>query len=313
VNLGEYDKGIAKVVAAVSPSVVAIIGTPKDKGSQYDEDNVLSYSSVIFGTGIIYRANGYIMTNAHVVKDMDKIVVVLSNGKSYKAKVKAIDEEVDLASIKIDKGGLKVASFGDMSSITEGESVIAIGTPLSFSLRNSVTEGIISGLNRSDQSSYRLIQSDTAINSGNSGGPLMNLDGEVIGINSSKYRGVGIEGLSFSIPIDTVRYVIDQFEQYGKVKRPYLGVDFTEGVAARYGLPSDEGITISKVKDDSAAKKEGLLVDDVVTKVNKSKIRSITDYNEELKKYLPGDKVTLTIVRDDKEIQVEVVYEEKKE
>ena len=297
----------SEVIEKMSSSVVGIIGKLKQSSQNYS-----SYGdNLIFGTGVIYKSNGYIITNAHVVAEMESIVVVLSNGKAYTARLKAIDETSDLAMIKIDKGGLTPAVFGDMSDVVVGQPVVAIGTPLSFSLRNSATKGIISGINRSVDGEYRFIQSDAAINGGNSGGPLVNMDGEVIGINTVKYIGFGVEGLSFSIPVDTVKYTMKQFEKYGKVRRPYLGAEFMEGVAARYGLPSSEGLTVTEVYKDSPAAKAGLMMDDVVKAVNSVYITTKIDYNEEMKKYLPCDSAELTIDRDGSTIKIKVIYEEK--
>lgn len=301
------EPSVEEVINSLSASVVGIIGKLKPSSENYS-----SYGdNLVFGSGVIYKSNGYIVTNAHVVSDMETIVVVLSSGKSYKARLKAIDAKSDLACIKIDKGMLKPAVFGDISQVVVGRPVIAIGTPLSFSLRNSASKGIISGINRSADGEYRFIQSDAAINGGNSGGPLVDLEGRVIGINTVKYVGYGVEGLSFSIPVDTVRYVLDQFEKYGKVRRPYLGVEFVEGVAARYGLPSNEGLTISEVSRKSPAEKYGLQVDDVLIGVNGVPVTTIIDYNEEMKKYLPGDTVKLTVKRENRELVLKVVYSEK--
>lgn len=301
------DASVEEVISNLSGSVVGIIGKLKPSSENYSNYG----DNLVFGSGVIYKSNGYIVTNAHVVADMETIVVVLSNGKSYKARLKAIDEQSDLASIKIDKGMLKPVMFGDIKQVVVGRPVVAIGTPLSFSLRNSASKGIISGINRSADGEYRFIQSDAAINGGNSGGPLVDLSGRVIGINTVKYVGYGVEGLSFSIPVDTVKYVLDQFEKYGKVRRPYLGVEFVEGVAARYGLPSNEGLTISEIVKSSPAEKCGLQVDDVLVEVNDVEVTTIIDYNEEMKKYLPGSTVKLTIRRNDKEIALKAVYGEK--
>lgn len=308
VSINTGDAAVQQAVQKVSQSVVGIIGNISESStSYYDYGSVL-----VFGSGVVYRSDGYIITNAHVVEDMENIVVVLSNGKAYSARLKAIDEKCDLALIKIDKGRLKPVVWADPSSITEGTTVMAIGTPLSFSLRNSVTLGIISGLNRTIDNTYRFIQSDAAINSGNSGGPLINMKGEVIGINSVKYRGVGIEGLSFSIPVDTVLYAMDHFFKYGRIIRPYLGAELEEGVAARYGLPSSEGLTISKIYDGSPAEKAGLLEDDVIVEMNGVKLTTIIDYNEETKKYMPGDTVIFKVIRDEETIEVSVKFDEEK-
>ena len=308
VNAGAAgENNVPAVVNKVSPSVVGIVGNIKanEYGVLPDSENIG------FGTGIIYKPEGYIITNAHVINMLENVVVVLPNSKAYQARIKAVDDESDLALIKIDKGGLTPAELGSNTEITVGESVIAIGTPLSFSLRNSATMGIISGLNRSVEGSYSLIQSDTAINAGNSGGPLVNMQGRVIGINSIKFRGIGVEGLSFSIPIDTVKYVVSHFEKYGKVKRPYLGVKFQEGLAARYGLPSEEGLAVTEVYKGSQAEVAGIKLDDVVLAINDVKVTSIIDYNEETKKYLPGDTVNIRIQRNSSEIVLRAVFGEK--
>lgn len=300
----ESDKSIITVINKVSPSVVGVIGNIRQDSLDYQPGS----DNMVFGTGVIIKSNGFIITNAHVVLDMENIIVVLSNSRAYQARLKAIDEKTDLAMIKIDKGGLIPVEFGNISDIQVGETVIAIGTPLSLSLRNSATKGMISGINRSIQSDYRFIQSDAAINGGNSGGPLVNMKGKVIGINSIKYSGTGIEGMSFSIPVDTVKYAISQFEKYGEIKRPYLGVTFIEGIAARYGLPSNEGITITDIKKDSPASKYRLQTDDIITGINEKSITTLVDFNEAMKNYLPGDSAILMIKRNDKVVKIKIVF-----
>lgn len=299
---------ITNIISKVSPSVVGIIG--KLKESSYDYSDMTD--NLVFGTGVIYKSDGYIITNAHVVKDMDSIVVVLANSKAYKARLKAIDESLDLAVIKIDKGGLQPAVFGDISDVAVGQEVVAIGTPLSFNLRNSATKGIISGMNRSADGEYRFIQSDAAINGGNSGGPLVNMKGQVIGINSVKLIGFGVEGLNFSIPVDTVKYAISHFEKFGRIERPYLGIVFSESITSQYGLPSStEGLTVRDIEEDSPAGNYDFQPDDKLVSVNGVKVNSIIDYNEEMKKYLPGDKAAYILIRDNKQITVNVVFGEK--
>jgi serine protease Do len=299
---------ISKIIEKISPSVVGIIGKLKESSVDYNDIT----DNLIFGTGVIYRSNGYIVTNAHVVKDMDSIVVVLSNSKAYKARLKAIDESLDLAVIKIDKGGLKPATFGNIADVSVGQDVIAIGTPLSFDLRNSATKGIVSGMNRSADGEYKFIQSDAAINGGNSGGPLVNMKGEVIGINSVKLVGFGVEGLNFSIPVDTVKYALTHFEKFGKIRRPYSGLVFADSVTAAYGLPSTTaGLAVKDIEEGSPAEEYDIQVDDKLESINGVQINSVIDYNEEMKKYLPGDNVTFKILRDNKQFNIKFVFGEK--
>lgn len=199
------DEGaIPQVIKNVSPSVVAVIGNYSGGSTPSHMERYAQNTA--HGTGVIIKSGGEILTNAHVVKDLKNIIVVLHDGSGYEGYLKYIDEETDLAVIKIDKIGLQAARFSDDSDIVIGKTVIAIGTPISFSLRNSASRGIISGINRSLSSDYSMIQTDASINPGNSGGPLVDLNGNVVGINSSKLAGMGVEGMGFSIPASTVKY-----------------------------------------------------------------------------------------------------------
>jgi serine protease Do len=282
---------VPKVVGQTSPSVVAIIGKPtgSDKAMEKNRFNLAH------GTGVIVKSDGVIVTNAHVVKDMNSIVVVTADGRSFNGHTTNIDIESDLALIKIDAIGLTAAKLANSSNIKVGETVAAIGTPISFALRNSVTVGIVSGIERSVSSEYQLIQTDAAINPGNSGGALVNMNGEVIGINTMKYADFGVENLGFAIPIDTVKYVLDHFEKYGKVKRPYLGIELQESWEAVVGLPSSEGLRVSYVDPDSPAAKEGIKQDDLLISIGGTNVKTMVDYNEVLKKFLPGDTVSLNL------------------
>lgn len=287
-------EAIPKVIEKVSPSVVGIIGksTELQDGATSDDRYNLAH-----GTGVIIRSNGWIVTNAHVVDGLTNPVVVTTDGNTYKITKTYSDALSDLALIKINAKSLKPASFAKASQTTVGETVIALGTPISFSLRNSATVGVISGLNRGVEATYRLIQTDTAINPGNSGGPLVNLKGEVVGINSMKFSAVGVESLGFSIPVDTVQYIIDQFFKYGKIKRASLGLQLEESWSAIVGLPTDDPLTITGVLSPEAKKakiKEG----DVLYSVAGTRVSSVVDINELLKKYLPGQKVKLLMQTD---------------
>ncbi|MDT9720559.1 trypsin-like peptidase domain-containing protein [Paenibacillus sp. ClWae2A] len=287
-------EAIPSVIEKVSPSVVGIIGksTEVQDGATSDDRYNLAH-----GTGVIIRSNGWIVTNAHVVDGLTNPVVVTTDGNTYKITKTYSDALSDLALIKINAKSLKPASFAKASQTTVGETVIALGTPISFSLRNSATVGVISGLNRGVEATYRLIQTDTAINPGNSGGPLVNLKGEVVGINSMKFSAVGVESLGFSIPVDTVQYIIDQFFKYGKIKRASLGLQLEESWSAIVGLPTDDPLTITGVLSPEAKRakiKEG----DVLYSVAGTRVSSVVDINELLKKYLPGQKVKLLMQSD---------------
>jgi S1-C subfamily serine protease len=236
-----------------------------------------------------------IVTNAHVVKDMNNLIVVTSDGHSYPGKATNIDEDSDLALVKIDASGLPTAALAAPGDLKVGDTVAAIGTPISFALRNSVTVGIVSGIDRSVNSQYQLIQTDAAINPGNSGGALINMKGEVVGINTMKYASAGVDNLGFAIPIDTVSYVIGHFQKYGKVKRPYLGVELEESWEAVVGLPSANGLRVAYVDPDSPAAKIGIKEDDLLLAIGGTKVNTMVDYHEALKKYLPGDNVDLTL------------------
>ncbi|WP_188065949.1 S1C family serine protease [Brevibacillus brevis] len=281
---------IPGVVARVSASVVAIVGKPE--GNESGRDNRFNLAH---GTGVIVKADGWILTNAHVVKDMRNLTVITVDGKQYGGTVTNMDEESDLALVKIQATGLQPAKFASNYAIRVGEPVIAIGTPISVSLRNSATLGIISGANRSVSSTYRLIQTDASINPGNSGGPLVNVKGEVVGINSMKFVSVGIDNLSFAIPADTAQYVMNHFFTYGKVNRPYWGAELEESWAAVVGLPTKEPLRITRIEPGSPAAKAGFQVGDVIYSINQAPFSTLVEFNELLKKYLPGQTVELMV------------------
>lgn len=250
-------------------------------------------SSLAHGTGIIITSNGWIITNAHVIDGIEDPTIVISSGKKFKIKQSYIDELSDLALIRINASGLKPALLAPASrSVQVGEKVVALGTPVSFALRGSATEGIVSGIGRSINAAYKLIQTDAAINPGNSGGPLLNMKGEVIGVNSMKYEAVGVESIGFSIPISTVHYVMDQLFQYGEVLRPSLGMLLEESESVQNGIPGDDPLTVTKVTS-SAAGKAGFKAGDKIYKVNNAKLTSLVDLNELLKQFKPGQTVTV--------------------
>lgn len=270
------DTRATQLIANVSESVVAIVGNYK---SNYLTGTASDYNELTaHGSGVIIKSGGTILTNAHVVKDIQNLTVVLSNGESYAGLIKYIDELSDLAIVQINRLGLKPIAFGSAESTVAGQTVFTIGTPLSLSMRNSATKGIISGVGVTlNDAYYPLLQTDAAINGGNSGGPLVNLKGQLVGINSSKYSGIGIEGMAFSIPLDTVNYVLSQFEQNGKVLRPNLGLTLENSWEARIGLPTSKGVTVKTSSNNI------LLKGDIVNAINSIEVHSIVDFNKALR------------------------------
>ncbi len=283
---------IADVVKQVSPSVVGIIGKAQGDGYSASGDDRFN---LIHGTGVIVKEDGWMITNAHVIKDMKEIFVITADGKEYKGTSPYKDEESDLALVKVAASGLPVAKLAERLVQEVGETVIAIGTPISFALRNSVTVGVISGVDRSIHSTYRLLQTDAAINPGNSGGALVNMNGEVIGINSLKFAAVGVDSLGFAIPIDTVHYVMNQLFSNGKVIRPSLGLELEESWASLVGLPAREPLSVTGVRRGSPAEKAGIRPGDVLYSLNGTNLSSLVDLNELLKAYKPGDQVKLAL------------------
>lgn len=277
------DDAVAQIVADVSPSVVAIVGFHKS-GATYTNPTV-------HGSGVIYKSNGHIITNAHVVEDITNLTVVLYDGTSLPGTVLYSDTTADLAVVKINKLGLKPVRIQE-GSIESGRTAIAIGAPISLSMRNTVTKGIVSGTDVAlNDSYYKLLQTDTSINPGNSGGPLLNIKGELIGINSVKFSGVGIDNMAFAIPADTVSYAINQFENYGKINRADFGMTLEQSWEARIGIPTNKGITVKT--SQNGVMQPG----DVITKVNGISIFSIPDFNEALKKTYNGSFADITYNR----------------
>lgn len=285
---------VPEIIKNITPSVVSIIGKDDSSGSSGLDNRY----NLTHGSGVIVKSNGWIITNAHVIKDLQNALVVTSDSKTYSIKETYLDEFSDLALIKINATSLKPAKFATSSTTTEvGEKVIAIGTPISFSLRNSATVGVISGLNREVDAAYRLIQSDTAINPGNSGGPLVNMKGEVLGINSLKYTAVGVENMGFSIPSDTVQYIMNQLFKYGEVKHPSLGLELEASWSRIVGLPTLDPLTVTKVISTEALK-SGIAEDDVLYSIDGHRVVSLVDINELFKSYSPGTTVRLVMQND---------------
>lgn len=296
------DELIPSVIESVSPSVVGIIGRGKTESYYGSQEGIMS------GSGVIIKTGGEILTNAHVVKNMNTILVVMNDGKGYEAQLKYIDDDTDLAVVKIKKIGLPVVKLANSEDIVVGKQVIAIGTPITFSLRNSATVGHISGLNRSVGDPYRLIQTDTAITHGNSGGALINMNGELVGITSSGYSGTNT---NFAVPVDTVKYVLNQFELYGKVRHISFGAEFQEDWLAELGVPSEAGLTIKGLEKSSPIAKASFKTGDVLVSVDDIAINSIVELNELMKNYLPGDTVKVGVKTNGEIKYADIVLDEK--
>jgi S1-C subfamily serine protease len=272
------------------------------------------------GTGVIVDSKGYILTNSHVVDngEAEEVKVLLYNGKTLKAQVLWNDPVLDLAVVKVEARNLPVADLGDSDELIVGETAIAIGNPLGLTFERSVTAGIISGLNRSIQiNEYEsidgLIQTDASINPGNSGGPLLNSEGEVIGINTAKIKTA--EGLGFAIPINIAKPIVDEFIEKGEFTKVQLGI---RGIDARdfvrtYGdnLGTKTGVFVYQVSPGSAANKAGLQGGDVIVGMGGKKIDSMRKLIRELYKYRPGDETTLEIIRNKEKMEVTVRFESK--
>ncbi|MGZ5007662.1 MAG: DegQ family serine endoprotease [Methylobacter sp.] len=253
------------------------------------------------GSGFIISSDGYILTNSHVVKDADEIVVKLSDRRELLAKAIGSDARTDVALLKVDAKDLPAVSIGDPSKLQVGEWVLAIGSPFGF--EQSVTAGIVSAKGRSlpGGNYVPFIQTDVAINPGNSGGPLFNMEGKVIGINSQIYsRTGGFMGLSFAIPMDVVMNVVDQIKATGKAAHGWLGVqiqDVTRELAETFGMKKPQGALVSKVLPGSPAEKAGLQIGDIITEFNGQQIEASGDLPPMVGMTPINDKATLKIIR----------------
>lgn len=333
---------VADIVKKVTPSVVGVQSTfSSSNGSNNNpmngyggffgygsQGNNGSQGMTGVGTGIIMSKDGYIVTNAHVIYDDEygygeasSVQIQMSDEETtYDARIVAYDKEADIAVLKIDADNLTPAEFGDSSSCEVGEMVVAIGNPLGLQFQNTVTCGIISALDRKvtiNDNTMTLIQTDTAINNGNSGGPLINSSGQVIGINSAKmsstYSGEAtVEGIGFAIPMSEAKSIVDDLINYGYVTgRPQLGIscqDVTEAVSQAYNIPV--GAYIFSVTAGGAADQAGLQPGDVITGIQDQTISTTEELNAVKNQYKAGDTITLTYVRAGETKKVDVTLAE---
>ena len=322
-NSANFVEGsIADIADKVSKSVVSIVTSTKTTNFFGQ-----STDSAAAGTGIIVTSDGYVLTNKHVINGAHKVTVILDDGTTYEdVEVVATDPLNDIAFLKIkDVSDLTPAKLGDSKTINVGQQVIAIGNALG-EYQNTVTAGIISGTGRSvtasDGTGYNtetlsdMIQTDAAINSGNSGGPLVNAAGEVIGINTA--TSTSAENMGFAIPVSSIKGMLKQLTESGSAKRAYLGVysvEVTPEAAKAYNLPVTSGAYLyspssySAIVKDSPAAKAGLEDKDIVTKVNGVEVGSAGSLSDLIGEYKPGDTVQLTVIRDGKEKAINVKLE----
>ncbi|MBV1816690.1 PDZ domain-containing protein [Clostridium cochlearium] len=296
---------ITRVAESVGPAVVGISNKSENFWGEVDKGS---------GSGIIFKPDGYIVTNYHVIEGASQVTVKLSSGKVFPAKIVGYDKRSDLAVIKIEANNLPTAKFGDSSKVNVGDLAIVIGNPLGEEFAGSVTAGIISALNRRVEHGgaiYKVLQTDAAINPGNSGGALCNENGEVIGINSLKIGATAnVEGMGFAISINEAKEIIDSLMNYGKVKRPSLGV-MGQTVVSRDG--EIRGFYVNEVISGSGAAKSGIKPTDVIIELNGKKVQEFDDIAQILEQHKIGDTVKCKVWRNGTTKEVNIILSELKD
>ena len=291
--------------------------------SKYLEDEIYRYYDPFFGnryfnnprekvasgSGVIISENGYIITNMHVINDAKEIEVVLNDKRTYSAEILGTDPNSDLALLKINGKKLPYLKFANSNDLKIGQWVLAVGNP--FNLSSTVTAGIISAKSReinilNDGGIEAFIQTDAAINPGNSGGALVNTDGDLIGINTAIHSNTGsYTGYGFAIPSNMVKKIIKDLQEFGEVKRAYIGIhilDLNAEIASELELDDANGVFIAKVLKNSAAEKVGIKSYDVITKINNRRINTVSQLNEIIIQFDPGDQIICTVLRDGEEL-----------
>ena len=309
----DIETSITGVVEQVGPAVVTVLGVvdvPSGNGG--------SSPAEVSGSGVFITRDGYLITNEHVVEGARDFKVILQDDQVLEASLVGSDVFSDLAVLKTEEAAPAVAPLGNSDMLDPGETVVAIGSPLGMFM-NSVTTGVVSGVGRSIDSGRGyviedLIQTDAAINQGNSGGPLVNLAGEVIGINNLVVRGSGrgtvAEGLGFAIPSNTVQAVASQIIETGDFLRPYLGVQWqpiNPGIARMYNLPADWGVYVFGVQSEGPAEQAGILENDIITQVGDVVLDAENSFINVLFQYHPGDLLQIGLLRDGEELMIELL------
>lgn len=316
-NSTDIQTSITQSAQKAGPAVVTVVGTIPGQSTFFG----VSPDQTVSGSGFFISDKGYVLTNNHVVEGTSQVYVVLADGTQQDAAVVGADPYSDIAVLKTSSAVPAVALLGNSDLLQPGESVIAIGSPLG-DFKNTVTVGVVSATGRSIDTGqgYQiedLIQTDAAINHGNSGGPLVDLAGEVIGINTMIVRNTGsgdvAEGLGFAIPINTARAVAEQIIQKGYFARPYIGIRFqpiNPDIASRYNLAAQWGVYVTQVVSGSPADKAGLKEGDIIIKLDDTALDETHSYINTLFTYKAGDPVNLSVMRDGKLIQVPITLGE---
>lgn len=317
-NSEEKTEDITDTLEKVTKCVVGI-SKIKNKGDSILETTATE--DLKLGTGIIISENGYIITNWHLAGNKySSCYVTMEDGTVYNGNTIWADSDLDLAIVKISANNLKYLQLGDSDNIKIGETVYAIGNPIGIEFQRTVTKGIISGLNRTikieeeKNSSYMegLIQTDASINQGNSGGPLINTKGEVIGINSVKIETA--EGIGFAVPINIIKPVVESLANGGEFEEAYLGIFAYDKEVIKYlnnDVTFNEGIYVVKIAKDGPAAKTNLKTGDVITKIDGNSINRMSELRTYIYRKKPGEKITLTISRNSKELPIEVTLSKK--
>jgi serine protease Do len=268
------------------------------------------------GSGVIINADGLIVTNNHVIQDAAEVVVIFADGDEVQAEIVGADAATDLAVLKVERQGLTAASFGDSDLLQVGELAIAIGNPLGLAFQQTVTLGVISATERFIQASeyrFAFIQTDAAINPGNSGGALVNLKGQVVGINTAKINLPGFEGMGFAIPSNMVKDIVRELVEYGRVIRPWMGVEIQEitpQLAESLGLPVTAGVLVARVVANSPAARAGLREGDIIVEVGDAAVKDFDTLRRALFRYKPGNTVTVKLLREGGELNRPVTLAE---
>lgn len=316
-NATDVETAVTQAVQKVGPAVVTIVGTIPGQMTFFG----MTGDQTVSGSGFFISGQGYILTNNHVVEGTQEVSIILSDGTQESATLVGADPYSDIAILKTDGRVPAAVTLGNSDLLNAGESVIAIGSPLG-DFKNTVTVGVVSGTGRSIDTGkgYQvegLIQTDAAINQGNSGGPLVNLAGEVIGVNNMIVRGSDsgtiAEGLGFAIPVNTAQAVANQIIAKGYFSRPFMGISYqaiSPSIAATYNLPVQWGVYVTRVAENSPASAAGLQADDIITNINGVQMDETHNYLNVLYTYQPGDQVTLTVMRSGKEITLQLTLGE---